>query len=509
MTFTPSVHQQKIFDFVANGRGSAVVIAVAGSGKTTTVMKSLAFIPENNQWGRSTSVQLFAFNAEIAKELKSRLVALGLELARPFKGFRAGTFHSVGYGALLKFLNRSADQLKPDGSKSSKLCRGWLGEYEMDLYGSYISKLVGFAKGEGIGALVPNTDDRWYDLIQHHDLYLETEEATETRALELAKELLNRSNAAAKEGNIDFDDMLYLPLLWKLRLWQNDWVFIDEAQDTNPVRRAIAKLALRPGGRLIAVGDPKQAIYGFTGASHDAIELIKREFSATELPLTISYRCPKVIGAKVRELVPYFEVHENAVEGTEQILSLKEALGLLTDHDVILCRNIAPLITTAYQIIASGRGCGVLGKDIGEGLVSLVKKMRAKSLSSLVEKLSIWREREVAKWTAKGEEGKAEMVNDKAECLDIVIEHLSENDRTIPKLLSKIEGMFKDGNGTLTLSTAHKAKGREWRQVAILRPDLMPSKWARQDWQQAQERNLMYVAWTRVQHSLIFIEGEK
>ncbi|HLY75799.1 MAG TPA: 3'-5' exonuclease, partial [Planctomycetota bacterium] len=222
-------------------------------------------------------------------------------------------------------------------------------------------------------------------------------------------------------------------------------------------------------------------------------------------PLTISYRCPKVIGRKVKALVPYFETHEDAPEGEEHHLGLKETLAMLTDHDVILCRNTAPLIATAYQIIATGRGCGVLGKDIGEGLVNVVKKMRAKTLSGLVEKLSTWREREVAKWTAKGEEGKAEAANDKAECLNVVIDHLSENDRTIPKLLGKIEGMFKDGNGTLTLSTAHKAKGREWNKVAILRPDLMPSKWARQDWQRAQEDNLIYVAWTRVQHSILFI----
>jgi len=84
-----------------------------------------------------------------------------------------------------------------------------------------------------------------------------------------ARSLIQASNESAKLGMLDFDDQLYLPLLWKLRLFQNDFVFIDEAQDTNPVRRALAKLALRPGGRLIAVGDPRQAIYGFTGASHE------------------------------------------------------------------------------------------------------------------------------------------------------------------------------------------------------------------------------------------------
>lgn len=470
---TPSAYQQRIFDFIAAGRGSVVVKAVAGSGKTTTILEALRYIP-------------------------------GVDLSQ----VRAGTFHSVGFAAVLKKLNLAYSQVSPDGSKVRKLLRDGLGEIEYDLYADFVCKLVDHAKGAGIGALIPDLPEYWYEIISHHDLFLDSEAATEERAVELARKFLRVSNEVAKNGTIDFHDMLYLPLLWRLRLWQNDYVFVDEAQDTNPVRRALAKLALRPGGRLIAVGDDRQAIYGFTGASHDAMDLIREEFSCVELPLTVSYRCPVAVGEKARELVPYFETALEAKQGVVEELSFDDTVKRLGPHDAILCRNTAPLIATAFTLIARGIGCVVLGKDIGAGLVTLIKKRNAKGIDNLLEKLREYEEREVAKFMARGEEQKAETVTDKVDCIVTVIENLDDRSRTVPALIAKIESMFSDSNGVLTLSTQHKAKGREWHTVAILRPDLNPSKWARQEWQRLQEENLMYVAWTRSTSELIFIQGE-
>lgn len=473
---SPSEYQTKIFDWLQKGRGSAIVKAVAGSGKTTTIIQGLRHIPD-------------LIPADV----------------------RAGTFHSVGFGAILRRLNMSPDRVKPDGGKVKKLLRENLGDIEYEMYGDFVAKLVGLAKGQGVGALCPDVDSEWYALIQHHDLYLDSDEASEERAVLLARAFLRKSNAAAKEGIIDFDDQLYLPLLWKLRLWQNDWVIVDEAQDTNPVRRALAKLALRPGGRLLAVGDHRQAIYGFTGASHDALDLIQSEFNCIELPLTISYRCPVSVGAKARELVPYFETAPDAAQGVVLELPLDEAIKRLTRDDAILCRNTAPLVQLAFTLIARGVGCRVLGKDIGQALTKLVKSMRARTIEGLLETLGKYREREVGKYQGRGEENKAEAVCDRCDCINTVVDNLDEKSRTIPKLLERLETLFSDDGGVLTLSTQHKSKGREWRRVAVLRPDLNPSKWARQDWQVLQEENLMYVAWTRTLEELMFLttDGRK
>jgi DNA helicase-2/ATP-dependent DNA helicase PcrA len=470
----PSPYQTAIFDFVAGGRGSAIVKAVAGSGKTTTIVQALRVIP-------------------------------GVDLGQ----VRASTFHSVGFGAICKYLNRGPKDFKIDGGKVKRLLRENLGDVEYEMYGAFVSRLVGLAKGDGIGAIAPDVEDAWYELSQHHDLYLDSEEADERRAVALAREFLTKSNDAAKAADIDFDDQLYLPLLWKLRLWQNDYVIIDEAQDTNPVRRALAKLALRPGGRLIAVGDHRQAIYGFTGASHDAMDLIQSEFSCCELPLTVSYRCPATVGRLVRDLVDYFETAPGAPEGTVSHVTLADALTRLDSHDAILCRNTAPLIDAAFTLIGKGIGCVVLGKDIGAALSALVKKQKAQGVDALIKKLESYRDREVSKHTARGEEQKAEAVVDRVECVLTVIDHLPEDRRTVPALLERLDSMFSDSNGVITLSTVHKAKGREWPKVAILRPDLMPSRWARQEWQQLQEINLQYVSWSRPTEELMFITDEE
>lgn len=467
----PSVYQRCIFDWFATGTGSVVVKAVAGSGKTTTIINGLRYIPD---------VRL--------------------------KDISVNTFHSIGFRAILKRLGIRHDQAKIDSNKVRQIARDTLDDLTYDLYADFVVKLIGLAKGAGLGALVPDGSDAWYSLVQHHDLYLDTIEASEERAMEIARTLLKASNDASATGWIDFNDQLYLPLLWRCKLWQNDFVIIDEAQDVSPVRLALAKLALRPGGRLVAVGDDCQAIYGFTGASNDALDIIRQAFRCAELPLTVSYRCPKVIAERVRAHVPYFEVPETAIQGEVRQVTIEEAVRLLGPEDAVACRQTAPLVKLAFSLIARKILCNVLGKEIGKGLVSLIKKQKARGVDHLLEKLTVYRDREVTKLMARGEESKAEGINDRVACIFTVIESLKE--RTQPALIIAIECLFDDHTRCLTLATCHKLKGKEYRRVGILRPDLMPSKWARQEHQYRQELNLMYVTDTRAMEMLLELVGE-
>lgn len=78
----------------------------------------------------------------------------------------------------------------------------------------------------------------------------------------------------------------------------------------------------------------------------------------------------------------------------------------------------------------------------------------------------------------------------------------------------KITSMFMDTTGdeprpTLTLSTVHKAKGREWERVFVLGANLwMPHPMARQAWDIEQERNLIYVSYTRAKQELVLASVE-
>jgi len=508
-----SAHQAAVFDHFKTGRGSVIVKAVAGSGKTTTMKNALRYLPE---WA---FVQLLAFNVKAANQLKEAIEELEARGEKSYRRVRAGTFHSVAHRAVAGYLRSRGVEVTVDRGKLRKILREKLGETlegqeTLVTYGAFAEKLVGLARGEGVGTcLAHDTPDAWLNLVDHHGLYLDSLDASVERGVEVARRLLEWSNEAAETGLIDHDDQLYLVIRWRLGFdFRNHVVIVDEAQDTNPVRRAIAHLLLRDGGRLYAVGDEKQSIYGFTGASTDAMDLIRTEFNCRELPLTVSYRCAKRVVERAQTWVPYIEAFESAPEGeVHDDVPLAQALGELTASDAILCRQTAPLVSVAYGLIARGRACQILGREIGEGLVNLIRNQHARGIDGLTAKLEEFKARETAKFIAKGEENRAEAVADRVDCVFAIVEALGENERTVPALIRKIETMFvEDGEkrDVLTLCTVHKAKGLEWDRVAILRPELMPSKAARQDWAVAQEYNLLYVAATRAKSVLIYVQDE-
>jgi len=184
----------------------------------------------------------------------------------------------------------------------------------------------------------------------------------------------------------------------------------------------------------------------------------------------------------------------------------------VTANDVALCRNTKPLVEAAYSFFRVGRACRVEGRDIGEGLIQLATKWkRITTLGALSDKLDEYQLTETAKWTAKDNGFKVQVLEDKCETLRVIIEHLSAEGLTnVNDLVTHIKSMFGDTPEgekpkVFTLSTIHKSKGREWERVYILRRDLMPSKYAKQSWQLEQEYNLEYVAITRAKSELIWV----
>lgn len=482
-TFRPSPQQLALFHWIQSGRGNARVDARAGTGKTTTLVHATQYM--------TGSIAFVAFNKAIADEIKVKTAGQ--------RNVTAATFHSLGFRAWLKV----AKDVKVDGKKVPGICQT-LGYDPVET--RFITQLVSLAKQHAVGFLTSVSElSQWYALIKHHDLQ-DTLPEDSTYALE---DLVDRSITvlrASIDSNltvIDFDDQLYAPLLHNARMWQYDWVLVDEAQDTNPIRRAMAKKILRPGGRLIAVGDPYQAIYGFTGADSDALDLIEREFKTTRFPLTVTYRCAPEIVVHARRWVPDYDAHESNAHGTVEAVPFDDLPKKAEVTDAVLCRNMKPLVQLAYRLIRSGTGCYVEGREIGKGLIALALKWKTRSLGALEKKLLAYQERETEKLMAKGEELKAAALADKVETLLVVMEGCD----TVDTLIARLNSLFDDaerGRPTrLLLSTIHRAKGREWDRVFWLGSDtLQPSKYARQAWQLVQEDNLMYVAATRARRHL-------
>jgi superfamily I DNA/RNA helicase len=309
---------------------------------------------------------------------------------------------------------------------------------------------------------------------------------------------------------VDYSDMIYLPILKNLRIWQYDNILLDEAQDTNSTRRALVKMMLKPSGRLFAVGDPCQAIYGFTGADSQALDNIRSDFNAETLPLTVTYRCPKSIVQVANRWVDHIQAHESAPDGVVDSCELQEVAKLATAQDAIICRNTKPLVELAYNLIRNSVACKVEGRSIGEGLIKLAERWKtAKTVGELQAKIQVWAENEIAKHKAKGNDSRCQVVEDQAETLGVFIMQCEDSD-PISVLIGKIRSLFGDteqgAQRVLTLSTIHKSKGREWDRVFVLGMDrYSPSKWARQAWELVQEDNLCYVQVTRAKSHLTLV----
>lgn len=498
--FAPSPQQSAVINWVRDGRGSAFVEAVAGAGKTTTLVKALA---ETNG-----SVAFAAYNRKIADEINVKVSKLGLG-----NRVRIGTFHSFGLTAW-RYVHKKVQAGPEAARKKEEMTVAHL-EIPKPLRG-FAAKLIGLAKQRALG-LFGSVDDvsQWWDIVEHFDLAHEVEEE---QTLDQGVALAMRGLAYHREiapDIIDFDDMIYMPIVTGIRMWQNDWVFVDEAQDTNPARRALARKMLKPNGRACFVGDRHQAIYGFTGADNDAIDRIVREFRCVTMPLTVTYRCPKTVVEKARTIVSHIEAHETAPEGKVSVVefdAFMKTAKTLAPTDAILCRKTKPLVKAAYMLITQGVACHVEGRDIGMGLIKLIDKFRVNTLIDLQEKLEAYLETQVEKLKAKGRETQADALQDRVETIFVII-NSQPPAHTVEELKARIQSMFLDSDNerkpTLTLSTVHKAKGREWPRVFVLGyHQYMPSKWARQQWQLDQEYNVMYVAITRAQEELVMINVE-
>jgi DNA helicase II / ATP-dependent DNA helicase PcrA len=515
-----STQQATFCDWVETGTGSAILRARAGTGKTFTLIEALKrALKVGAAIGQRVEIALLAYNNKIAKEIEEKVAKAALPAW-------VGTFHKAGFGAWRKV----APGVKLEGRG-----KGNIGYFKFDRIADeldipvnlrgFVKQAVSLAKQRAIGVVCAFNDPiEWRSLVDHFDLEdalfkdsKEREACPEHVREELALEGLRFAAKALKRGCIlateviDFDDMIYMPLIGNVALRQFDFVLVDEAQDTNPARRELAKRMLREGGRAIFVGDDRQAIYGFTGADNDSLDIIGREFNCAEYPLTVTYRCPKAVVNIARTLVPDYEAHPEAPEGSYSMVDQAqfEATNFVVAEDAILCRNTKPLVDIAFSLIRRGIACHVEGKEIGKGLIRLVNRYNGvANLAILEERLEEYREKEVEKLMQANKEVQADGVSDRVDTVIAIMRSLPAS-ATTDDLRAKIDGMFADTPAgqrpdSVTLMTIHRSKGLEFKRVFLYgRNKFMPSPFARQEWQFRQEENLEYVGLTRAQETLV------
>lgn len=472
-----SPYQQAIFAEVRDGKGHLVINALAGSGKTTTIVESLKYIP----YGRSS---LFcAFNKAIAEALKAKVRDEGI------MGVEVSTLHSYG----LRAVTRAHGKLKIDARRADDFIVALVGDMNNYDYRRDIARAVSWAKGSLL-----STAEQIEELFDSETLQLDVPEEQRAEFVSVVLRVLERCKST-EDGRLDFDDMIWLPVVLGLRTFQYDMVFVDERQDLNACQIDLVLKAVKPTGRVIAVGDKHQAIYAFRGAATDACERMQNALNAAELPLSVTYRCARSIVELARATVEELEAAPGAAEGyvSDGPDATPDAMMKgAKPGDFILSRTNAPLVSLCFKFVGEGKRAHIQGRDIGTGLAAFVKKTGARDVAEFRKCVEDWRDAECRRLIAKHKDTQA--TEDKAECLMT----LSEVARSIPDILANIEHLFGDNNDgdRIVLSTTHKAKGLERDRVWLL-ADTYRNRPAQE------EDNLWYVAVTRAKNDLRLVYG--
>ena len=483
--FVPSVYQSDIFKYIKESNNNLVINAVAGSGKTTTIIHALNFIDINKK------IIFLAFNKDIVENIKTKVP----------NNTKVQTFHSLGCGAIYKaYRDSKMNKDKIYNIINNNAFRWAITNKNVnDDYKQRVKTIVDLTRL----SLATDVIDIQALCEKHQILALNDE-------IEKALSVIEEANNDISQ--FDYTDMIYWPAKFQhigKNIPKYDFVFVDECQDLNKAQHHLIELMSHQNTRTISVGDRNQAIYGFAGADSESFDNLLNRPNTTSLPLSVSYRCGKNIVSLAKRIVPQIEHKLNAHDG---IVDYNASYNKIHDGDMVLCRITAPLVTLCLEYLKTNRKAYVKGANIGEDLIRLIYR----SGKYKVPELMAWLEFELHKIFLILKQ-KYPKLDDAAlkernayvnfeEKIDI-INSIVNNDRiTITNILvEKIKSIFLDTGSGICLSTIHRAKGLESNNVFILCKNLMPSKYAKLPWEHIQEENLEYVAYSRAKNYLGFI----
>ena len=498
-----SKYQLDIFEEIKSGVGNLLVEACAGSGKTTTLVNALNHINENKK------VLFCAFNTDIVKELEKKIGER--------ENVEISTIHSLGRKIIRTNLRKDIElneykyklQLYRE---IDNYCEKYNKVNKKNIYN--INRLISLMRSN----LVCD-EEGGIDIIKKYGIVCNRSELRV--AVDMIEWGMNNTDV------IDYTDMIFLPNVLNMQPWkcQYDYVFVDEAQDLSAAQLATVLKCQKINTRYIFVGDPNQAIYGFSGSDAESFEKIKNLPNMKLMPLSISYRCGKNIVKLAQDIVPSIQYDESNINGK---VKYDADLSEIKDGDMIICRNNAPLMDIYYNLLRQGKKCYIKGRDIdedengfGNNLIRLVESVNIEPLNidlqedgvfmRLCAKLAQLRDRMMAEYDIFDEDV-ALCTNPCINLIDKIntLKIIGEKINTASELKEEIKKIFNSKNKEgISLSTVHKAKGLEADNVYIAFPSLMPSKTATKKWEITQEYNLKYVAITRAKKKLGFIKEDK
>lgn len=504
MIKVPSQFQLAIFKAFQETDCNIAINAVAGSGKTSTIEHLAGLINPLDYM----DTLFCAFNKAIKEELAKRLP----------NRINVATFHSVGKAIVEDGYSVRTHGKWVNSFKYKEICDNLLFGAGYDMtedfdYFDTLKKVVGYCQ---VSLTDPDDSEAFNSLLDYWELpYL-------PNMAVLASKALTKGLAMARNGEcIDFNDMIWIPATQDIKRRKYAYIFVDECQDFNAAQLALIDSLRRPNNetKVVAVGDPRQAIYGFAGADTSSFDNVVKTFNAVVMPLSVSYRCGKNIVAEAQLIVPEILPNDASQDGEVNHISYEQMVKSLNPmaEDMVICRVNAPLLSLAFECLEKEIPCKIKGRDFLNGLISMARtilKKDSQRWTDFLDHLDTYAEKERERFKKDKNSGDMKISNldDKVGALTILYTRAIQAGISSFDTFTKwIEDIYTDydAKGCVMLSSVHKAKGLEANNVFILEPGLMPHPMAETPEQIAQEYNLKYVAITRAKNRLSYVGPKK
>lgn len=530
--------QLAVFEEIEASNENLIVEAVAGSGKTTTLIGLVGILPTNSK------INILAYNKSVKEKIEND--------PRIPERVNVSTAHGCCHGLLISYFHGKVPEL--DDNKAMKLAEWGVRKFK-DAIADYSYRLQHKQPTKDDypvpPPILPQEPDkaeaflnRWRDELKKLLDFARLNLADETiESLEFICNYFAIRFPGGKKGQywgidaalgllddcyrqgvydrvIDYPDMIWL--VHKLKLYprkpkaSNCILLVDETQDANRGFISLYKKFELVGYRCIFVGDRNQSISGYMAALPTAMDQIQKLFNAKTLPLSETQRCPKVHAALASLIFPGIKARADAKEGSSQLLHSDAVRSQIQPGDLVICRFVAPLIKIALEAkFLDGKEGVVRGRKIADEMTGFANSIgRHCKWNQFLPKLIEQRDFSVKQYIEAEQLTMADAIRENYRCLEYCYEYLGKEAKSLNEFLEAIVAAFpveaEDRSRHVIYSSIHSAKGDEADNVFIIGANILP--YFRKDmlsWMFQQEVNATYVAITRSKSNLFFVPSAR
>lgn len=456
----PTTEQQDIIDAAASGK-HLVIQAGAGTGKTSTLQMVANVLPEEAIY--------VAYNKATATDAAGRF---------PMR-VQCRTAHSLAFGAVGRdFSHRLNSARRPSWEVAKMMKIGWLNiDRDVSVSPNHLARITAdtlrrycYSADVTINA-------------SHVPFQNGISGGRHTRLTEAVLPLAARywEDVCSPRGTLPFEHDHYLKM-WALSapVLDTEVVMLDEAQDSNPV--LVDLIHNQTQAQQIVTGDSSQQMYAWRGAV-DALGSWK---DATQLYLSQSWRFGQQIAEEANKWLAQLP--------TELVLSgnpaINSQLVSLNHPRAVLCRTNAGAMGVVLEHLNAGSSVALVGG--GQALSRLAyaaNDLLAGKRTSHPELYAFPDWEAVSRYAEEDASG-----HDLRPLVKLIDTHGTE------AIIAATKALSNENTADLVVSTAHKAKGREWDSVGIADDYFTPDPEIPEV--PAGEAMVGYVAITRARHQL-------